>query len=84
MCWNGTASAAIAIGGLSSAYYLKKRGQPKEIHIPTAYFVLMEGLQAFTYLVVDECDVWANVLFTQLAIIHISFRPFLINMLGTI
>lgn len=82
MCWSGEASAAIAIGGLSSAYLLKKKGQPKEIYIPPAYFVLMEGLQAVTYLVVDQCGVAWNPIFTYLAMAHISFQPFFINMLG--
>jgi hypothetical protein len=44
MCWNGWASSGIAVAGLSSAYFLQKKGQPKEIYIPPAYFVLMEGL----------------------------------------
>lgn len=82
MCWNGEASAAIAIGGLSSAYFLKKRGQPQEVYLPTAYFVLMEGLQAVTYTVVGKCDNSYNQWFTRLAIIHISFQPIFINMLG--
>ena len=82
MCWNGEASAAIAIGGLTSAYYLKKKGQPKEIYIPTAYFVLMEGLQALTYIVVGECGNAFNQWFTRAAIMHISFQPIFINMLG--
>lgn len=82
MCWSGEASAAIAIGGLSSAYLLKKKGQPKEIYVPPAYFVLMEGLQAVTYIVVDQCGVAWNPLFTYLAMAHISFQPFFINMLG--
>ncbi len=82
MCWSGEASAAIAVFGLSSAYYLKKKGQPKEIYIPTAYFVLMEGLQAVTYLVVGECGTSANLWLTRLAITHIAFQPIFINMLG--
>lgn len=82
MCWSGEASAMIAIGGLTSAYMLKRKGEPKEIYLPTAYFVLMEGLQAFTYMVVDDCGTTPNLLFTYLAIIHISFQPFFINMLG--
>jgi hypothetical protein len=82
MCWSGEASAAIAIGGLTSAYFLKRRGEPKEIWMPTAYFVLMEGLQAMTYIVVDDCGTTANTLFTRLAILHISFQPFFVNMLG--
>ena len=54
MCWSGEASAFIAVAGFNSAYFLKKNGQPKEIYIPPAYFVLMEGLQAVTYAVVDD------------------------------
>jgi len=82
MCWSGEASAAIAIGGLSSAYYLKKRGNPKDIYIPTAYFVLMEGLQALTYLVVNDPSSAWNQWAARAAIIHISFQPIFINMLG--
>ena len=82
MCWSGEASAAIAIGGLSSAYFLKRKGEPKEVYLPTAYFVLMEGLQAATYTVVGDCDATANPIYTNLAVAHISFQPFFINMLG--
>lgn len=82
MCWSGEASAAIAIGGLTSAYILKRKGEPKEVYLPTAYFVLMEGLQAVTYLVVGECGTRANTFLTHLAIAHISFQPIFINMLG--
>ncbi len=82
MCWNGWASTAIAVTGLSSAYFLKKKGEPKEIYLPPAYFVLMEGLQAVTYLVVGQCGNRYNLLLTYLAIVHISFQPFFINMLG--
>ncbi len=82
MCWSGEASLAIAIGGLSSAYFLKRKGEPKEVYLPTAYFVLMEGLQAATYIVVDDCGTTANVILTRLAVLHIAFQPFFINMLG--
>ncbi len=82
MCWSGEASAAIAIGGLSSAYFLRRKGEPKEIFLPPAYFVLMEGLQAVTYIVVGECGNGYNVFLTRLAMFHIAFQPFFINMLG--
>lgn len=82
MCWSGEASAAIAIGGLTSAYFLKRKGEPKEIYLPTAYFVLMEGLQAVTYSVVGDCELASNQWLTRAAIVHIAFQPFFINMLG--
>jgi hypothetical protein len=82
VCWSGEASAAIAAAGFSSAYFLKKKGQPKEIYLPPAFFVLMEGLQAVTYIVVDNCGTAPNMFMTWLAILHISIQPFFINMLG--
>jgi len=82
MCWSGEASAAIAIGGLTSAWLLKRRGEPREVYLPTAYFVLMEGLQAVTYTVVWKCGVPLNTIVTYLAVAHISFQPIFINMLG--
>lgn len=82
MCWSGEASAAIAIGGLTSAWFLRRRGEAKEVYLPTAYFVLMEGLQAITYTVVGQCGVPLNTALTYLAVVHISFQPFFINMLG--
>lgn len=82
MCWSGEASAAIAVAGLSSAYFLRRKGQPRQIWIPPAYFVLMEGLQALTYTVVGDCGGLANTTYTRLAMAHIAFQPFFINMLG--
>lgn len=82
MCWSAEGSAAIAIGGLSSAFFLWKKGQPREIWLPTAYFVLMEGLQAITYAWLNECGTTMNMVLTYIAMIHISFQPFFINMLG--
>ena len=82
MCWSGEASAAIAVSGFASAYFLKRKGQPREIYLPPAYFVLMEGLQAITYIWVGQCGNSANLFLTRLAILHISFQPFFINMLG--
>ena len=42
----------------------------------------MEGLQAVTYIFVDECGTRANELLTHLAMVHIAFQPIFINMLG--
>jgi hypothetical protein len=72
----------VAAVGLTSAYFLRRRGEAKQIYLPTAYFVCMEALQAVTYLVVGECGNRYNTLFTHLAIAHISFQPVFINMLG--
>ncbi len=82
MCWNGPASAAIAASGFASSFFLWKKGEPKEIYLPPAYFVFMEGLQALTYIVVGDCGNPVNTWLTRAAIIHISFQPWFINMLG--
>ena len=56
MCWSGEASGVLAVVGLSTAVYVAKRGESKELWIPLTYFALMELLQAATYIYIDLCD----------------------------
>ena len=82
MCWSGEASAAIAVSGFASSFFLWRKGEPRQIYLPPAYFVFMEGLQAVTYIFVGDCGSTGNLLLTRLAMLHISLQPFFINMLG--
>lgn len=43
------------------------------------YFAFMEGLQFFQYLVIDKCDQFINVFWTQLGWYHICFQPLFSN-----
>ena len=56
MCWSGEASGVLAAVGIETAVYVLKKGESLELSIPLVYFALMELLQDFTYIYIDECD----------------------------
>ena len=82
MCWSGEASLAIAAVGVAATAYCVKKEVPKPLIAGFFYFVLMEMLQAASYLVVDECMNPNNTFLTYLAYIHISLQPLVINMMA--
>jgi len=78
MCWSGEASATLAsIGVLSTAYAIYKK-EPPVLWIALGYFSLMELLQAFTYSVINRCDLPSNQIATLFGYLHITFQPFFI------
>jgi hypothetical protein len=82
MCWSGEASGTLAAIGLSTAVYLAKKGEPKELWIPLTYFALMEVLQAATYVYIDDCANPMNQVLTLFGYLHIAFQPFFVNMVA--
>ena len=82
MCWSGEASGALAAIGLSTAVYVAKRGESKELWIPLTYFSLMELLQAVTYVYIDLCETPQNQILTLFGYLHIAFQPFFVNMVA--
>lgn len=81
MCWNGQASAALAIVGLSTTIYSWYKKEPTDLWMTLGYFSLMELLQAFTYLYLNMCDNPSNQVATYLGYLHITFQPFFVNFL---
>lgn len=82
MCWNGEASTALAIIGLSSTVYAAYKGDTPAVWITLGYFSLMEALQAYTYLVIDNCMLPANQIATLLGYLHIAYQPFFANLIS--
>lgn len=82
MCWSGEASGALAAVGLGTAYYVARKGEPKELWIPLVYFSLMELLQAVTYVYINLCDKPENQILTLFGYLHIAFQPFFANMVA--
>jgi len=82
MCWSGEASAVLATVGIGSTIYVAIKGEDKALWMTLGYFSLMEVLQAFTYLVIDQCGSPANQIATLLGYLHITFQPFFINMIS--
>ncbi len=79
MCWSGEASAVLATAGLATTIYAAYKKEPMPLWISLGYFSLMELLQAYTYLVIDQCHLPANQIATLLGYLHIAFQPFFIN-----
>lgn len=79
MCWNGTASTTLAVAGIATTAYAAWKGEKPVLWVPLAYFSLMEALQAFSYSVINRCDLPSNQIATMLGYLHISFQPFFIN-----
>ena len=79
MCWSFTASIVFTTIGLIASLYLIYKKDDKSLWIPFIYFSLMELLQVFTYLYIDQCNLPANQLLTYLSYLHISFQPFFMN-----
>jgi len=82
MCWSGEASAVLATVGLASTAYVAIKKENKLLWVPLGYFSLMELLQAFTYMYIDDCDLPVNQVLTLLGYLHIAFQPFFINMVS--
>ena len=79
MCWSGEASAILATIGIATTIHAAYKKEPIALWITLGYFSSMELLQAFTYLVIDQCTLPANQIATLLGYLHISFQPFFIN-----
>jgi len=79
MCWSGEASTVMAAIGLSGAAYAAVKKEPFGLWGTLGYFALMEALQAYTYTVIDECQLPSNQIATILGYLHIAFQPFFIN-----
>jgi hypothetical protein len=82
MCWSGQASATLATVGILSTCYAAYKKEPPVLWMTLGYFSLMELLQAFTYTVINRCDIPSNQIATLLGYLHITFQPFFINALS--
>jgi hypothetical protein len=82
MCWSGEASVLLATVGFSTTAYAVVRKESVALWAPLGYFSLMEALQAYTYVVINECGSQANQIATMLGYLHIVFQPFFCNALS--
>lgn len=82
MCWSTQASVAIAACGVIGTGYAYYKGRPKDICVVLSYFTLMEILQAYVYLYINQCNSPQNQVATLLGYYHIAFQPFFINALS--
>ena len=79
MCWSGEASTVLATVGISGALYAAYKKEPASLWGTLLYFAMMEALQAYTYTVINQCQLPSNQIATVLGYLHIAFQPFFIN-----
>jgi len=79
MCWSGEASAVLASVGIGTTIWAAWKREPAPLWISLGYFSLMELLQAFTYVVIGQCENPSNQIATLLGYLHITFQPFFVN-----
>lgn len=79
MCWNMTATVAMAGAGAIAAAVTWRRGAPTAVPLALGWFALMEMLQIGGIVTVDQCGTPANEAITHLSILHIVFQPLIIN-----
>lgn len=82
MCWSFEASATLATLGFAATGYAAAKREPPALWVPLGYFSIMEGLQTYAYLVLNDCAQPGNQLVTYLSYLHICFQPFFINALS--
>lgn len=82
MCWSMEASATVAALGFAATGFAAYRQEAPALWIPIGYFSIMEALQAYGYVIVNNCELPANQLVTYFSYLHIVFQPFFINMLS--
>jgi hypothetical protein len=80
MCFGIEMSILFAISGLSSSYFLKRRGLAFSFYFPIAYFSIMEIFQSIQYYSISHNLHKLNVFITMLSYIHICFQPLFFNM----
>jgi len=79
MCWSGEASGVLAAIGIGTAIYTARKKMHPCLWLTLGYFSLMELLQAFTYSVINHCELPSNQILTLFGYLHICFQPFFIN-----
>lgn len=79
MCWSGEASAVLATAGIGTTIWAAYKKEPAPLWVALGYFSLMELLQAYTYTVINRCELPENQIATIFGYLHITFQPFFIN-----
>jgi len=82
MCWSTEASVAWATAGVTASAYLWYKKEPPVMWMTIGYFSLMEIIQAFSYPVLNQCDLPRNQALTYLGYLHIAFQPFFVNLMA--
>jgi hypothetical protein len=83
MCFSKEMSGSFAFLGLILSFWVYSRTSNLQLAIGVFYFFLMEFLQYFQYLVIDDCDNWWNPVLTLVGYIHICYQPYFTHVINS-
>lgn len=69
--------------GLFLSIWVYSRTSNIQLAVGVFYFFLMEFLQFFQYLVIDDCDNWWNQFLTVLGFMHICYQPYFTHVINS-
>jgi hypothetical protein len=80
VCFSPEMSGVVAVTGTIGTGVLIKKKVPKMQTFTFFYFAfLMEALQFFQYLFINLCDNIFNIRATDIAYVHLTFQPIVVN-----
>eukprot|EP00041_Stephanoeca_diplocostata_P028457 m.807710 g.807710 ORF g.807710 m.807710 type:complete len:310 (-) comp23380_c0_seq1:2352-3281(-) len=83
MCFSKEMSMTFSILGLLMSIWVYKRTSNLQLAIGVFYFFLMEFLQYFQYLFIDDCDNQWNKVLTVLGYLHICYQPYFTHIINS-
>mmetsp|Transcript_23997 Transcript_23997/g.58528 ORF Transcript_23997/g.58528 Transcript_23997/m.58528 type:complete len:285 (+) Transcript_23997:52-906(+) len=83
MCFSGEMAGAFALLGWGLAYYVHAVSTNRRLAVGVAWFALMETLQFFQYMVIDDCGNWWNQFLTWIGFVHICYQPYFTHIINS-
>ena len=82
MCFSQQTSAAFAALGFMMTIFVWKRTRIPSLALGVGFFFLMELLQVFQYIWIDQCDSIINKILTVVGFAHICLQPYFTHLLS--
>jgi hypothetical protein len=83
MCFSKEMSGSFSMLGLLMSFWVYTKTSNLQLAIGVFYFFLMEFLQYFQYLVIDDCDNWWNPVLTLAGYAHICYQPYFTHIINS-
>lgn len=83
MCFNKEMSGSFALAGFLMSIWVHYKTKNLQLAMGVFYFFLMEFLQYFQYLVIDDCDNKWNQWLTVVGFAHICLQPYFTHVLNS-
>jgi hypothetical protein len=83
MCFSKEMSLTFSMLGLGMSIWVYRRTSNLQLAIGVFYFFLMEFLQYFQYLTIDQCDNKTNKILTVLGYVHICYQPYFTHVINS-